>query len=366
MSSNPTYFNADGTSAQIEQFDKRWVFGGTARRDWSVESWIDVSVGVEGQYDAIGNVGVYNTDAGRLVASLGAYSVNEGSIASYGEVTVRPLPGVRVIGGLRGDYYWYSAQAKDAAAAALGEGSGSTGIVTPKIALAWSPVSSAEFYANLGCGFHSNDVRGAVSIDSPVPVLVRGTGKELGARFQSGGLSFTATYFWIDIGSELRFVGDSNAVEPTGASKRRGYELVAFWRPQPWLALDANYTASHSRYDNGDRIPNAFENAASGGASVVLDRWSFSARIRHLGPYPVIEDNSVRDKGSTVVNLRGALKQGRAEFYAELLNVLGSKDKDIAYYYEAFLPPVDVAPVEGRLSRIVEPRTLRVGLKVNL
>lgn len=364
MSSNPTYFNADGSSAQIDQFDRRWVVGGALRRIWQARPWADVTFGVEGRYDAIGNVGVHNTAARRFVASLGAYEVQEGSVASHAEIALRPFAGLRVIGGLRGDHYWYSAKARDLAAVALGEGRGSASILSPKAAIAWSPSPSLEFYANWGRGFHSNDVRGAVSAAS-VPVLVRGTGKELGARLQRPGVSFTATYFWLDVGSELRFVGDSNAVEPTGASKRQGYEFVGFWRPAAWLALDATYTASHSRYASGERIPNAFENAASAGASIVIDRFTFSARVRHLGPYPLVEDNSVRDKGSTVVNLRGAWKPKGLELYAEVLNLLASKDKDIAYYYESYIPAIDAGPVEGRLSRIIEPRTLRAGIKLH-
>jgi len=363
MSSNPTYANADGSSAQIEQFDRRWVLGGSARRSWTLAKWADVSVGAEGRYDAIGNVGVYHTDQRRFIASLGRYRVGEGSLAAFGEVTVRPLTGLRLIGGLRSDHYWYDVQARDLEATALGEGKGHANILSPKAAIAWSAMPSVELYANWGRGFHSNDVRGAVNQDARVPVLVRGTGKEVGVRFQRAGLSLTATYFWLDVASELRFVGDSNAVEPTGASRRRGYELVAFWRPVSWLALDATYTASHSRYDNGDRIPNAFEDAASAGASIILDKWSISARLRHLGPYPLIEDNSARDSGSTVVNVRGARKAGKAEIYAELLNIFGSRDKDIAYYYESYLPRFDSAPVDGRLSRVVEPRTVRVGVK---
>lgn len=365
MSSNPTYADPDGSSAQITQFDQRWSFGGALNKHYAPASWVKASLGIEGRYDAIDNVGVFHTDNGRFANSLGAYKVNEGSIAAHGELTLSPLAGLRVIGGLRGDHFWYDVKARDAEASVLGQGKGSESLVSPKIAMAWSPTSILELYANWGRGFHSNDVRGAVNIASPVPVLVRGTGKELGARLQLRGFNLTATYFWLNVGSELRFVGDSNAVEPTGASRRHGYELVAFWRPAPWLALDANFTASRSRYVNGDRIPNAFENAASGGASVVLDQWSFSARVRHLGPYPLIEDNSFRDKGSTVVNVRGAWKPGRIELFAEALNLFDGKDKDIAYYYESYLPAIDSAPVEGRLSRVIEPRTLGIGMKIN-
>ena len=267
---------------------------------------------------------------------------------------------MRLIGGLRGDRYAYRVTARDAEAAAIGEGTGHATLVSPKFALAYAVTPQVELYANWGKGFHSNDVRGSVTA-TPVPVLVDGTGKELGARLQLGSLSLTATYWWLDLGSELKFVGDTNAVEPTGASKRHGYELVGFWRPTRWLAIDANYTRSHARYDNGDHIPNAFEDAAQIGVSVILDRWKGSLRYRHLGPYPLIEDNSQRDKGSNVVSARGAYQPGRVELYAEVVNLFDSGDKDMAYVYESYIPGFDSAPVEGRLSRVLEPRTIRIG-----
>ncbi|KEQ51383.1 TonB-dependent receptor [Sphingobium chlorophenolicum] len=364
MYSNPTYADPDGTSAQILQYDRRWIAGATAEKRWSLGEALEFSVGTEDRYDHIGNVGVSRTADRAYLSSLGRYHVEELSLALYGEATWRPLPGLRLTGGLRGDHYRYAVRARDAAAAALGTGKGSDSLLSPKASLAYRVAPMLELYANWGRGFHSNDVRGAVNVDTPVPVLVRGTGKELGGRVQIGSASLTATYWWLNVGSELRFVGDSNAVEPTGASKRHGYEIVAFWRPLPWLALDGNYTASHSRYDNGDRIPNAFENAASAGVAVVLGRWETSLRMRHLGPYPLIEDNSARDKGSTIVNARGAWKGKRIELYGELLNIFDSRDKDIAYFYEAYIPGFDAGPQEGRLSRVVEPRTVRLGVKV--
>jgi len=366
MYSNPTYADPDGSSAQIRQYDRRWIIGATAEKRWSLGSTIDFGLGTEDRYDHIGNVGVSRTADRAFLSSLGRYHVEELSLALYGDVSWRPLPGLRLTGGLRGDHYRYAVRARDAAAAALGEGKGSDSLLSPKASLAYRVAPALELYANWGRGFHSNDVRGAVNVDTPVPVLVRGAGKELGGRLQIGSASLTATYWWLNVGSELRFVGDSNAVEPTGASKRHGYEIVAFWRPLSWLALDGNYTASHSRYDNGDRIPNAFENAASAGVAVVLGPWETSLRVRHLGPYPLIEDNSARDKGSTVVNARGAWKGKRIELYGELLNIFDSRDKDIAYFYESHIPDFDTAgPQEGRLSRVVEPRTVRLGVKVS-
>lgn len=362
MFSNPTYFNADGTSAQIHQYDRRRIFGVKAERTWRLASQLDLTLGTEDRYDDIGKVGVVRTDDRAFVDSLGLYRVKEASAAAYGEASWQATGRLRLVGGLRGDYYHYAISALDAAAAALGEGSGHDQILSPKLNLAYRLSDHLELYADWGRGFHSNDVRGAVT-SMPVPVLVAGKGEEVGVRFQHADLTLTATYWRLNVGSELKFVGDSNAVEPTGASRRRGYELVGFWRPLPWLALDANYTASHARYDNGDHIPNAFESAASLGASAVSEHWEGSLRVRHLGPYPLIEDDSQRDKGSTVVNARGAWKNRNVEIYAEVLNILDSRDKDMAYDYESFIPRVDAAPVDGRLSRVVEPRTLRAGAR---
>lgn len=364
MTSNPTYTDPDGTSAQIRQFDRRWIIGGRGEKHWTVSQALTLTLGTEARYDHIGNVGVSRTSERRFLFSLGRYHVEEASAALYGEATWEPLAGLRLIGGLRGDYYHYSVRACDEAAAQAGTGNGHDSILSPKASVAYSLTPNLELYGNWGRGFHSNDVRGAVNIETPVPVLVRGEGKEVGARWQLSSLTLTATYWWLDVDSELRFVGDSNAVEPTGASKRRGYELIAFWRPLRWLAIDGNYTASRSRYDNGDRIPNAFEDAASAGIALVLDPWEASLRLRHLGPYPLIEDNSVRDGGSTVFNFRAARKIGRFQVYGELLNILNSRDKDIVYFYESYIPSVDVdGPIEGRLSRVVEPRTLRLGVR---
>lgn len=365
MFSNPTYADADGSSAQIRQFDRRWVFGLSGEKTWQPSLVLDLTIGTENRYDDIGDVGVFHTIRRAFVASLGAYRVTEGSVSLYGEARWRPVTGLRLIAGLRGDRYYYDIRARDAEATALGEGRGRDAILSPKFALAYTPTSHLELYVNWGEGFHSNDVRGAVT-QTPAPVLVRGTGKELGARVQLGGVILTTTYWWLDVASELRFVGDSNAVEPSGASRRHGYELVGFWRPMRWLALDGSYTGSHARYDNGEFIPNAFDNAGQVGAAIVLPRWEASVRLRHLGGYPLIEDKSLRDKGSNVVNARAAYTRGLAQFYVELLNVLASRDKDITYDYESYIPVFDPAPTAGRLSRIVEPRTLRVGARYRL
>jgi hypothetical protein len=100
---------------------------------------------------------------------------------------------------------------------------------------------------------------------------------------------------------------------------------------------------------------------------MVHDRWEASLRVRHLGDYPLLEDGSLRADAETTLNLRGAWNSEHVMVYAELLNALGDNGKDIVYYYGAHVAGLDPAgeQIDGRVSRIQEPRTLRVGVKYN-
>ena len=143
---------------------------------------------------------------------------------------------------------------------------------------------------------------------------------------------------------------------------------MAFWRPLSWVAIDAVWTGSRARYvdsPDGSYVAGAVENAGEFGVSLVRDVWEASLRVRYLGKYPLIEDNSIRADAETGVNLRGAWKPGRFTLYAEALNILDEDGKDIVYFYGANVAGLDPPgeQVEGRVSRAEEPRTIRVGVK---
>ncbi len=166
------------------------------------------------------------------------------------EGTWNPIDKLRVMGGARADYYSFDVHAMQDGYVS---GDDSAHIFSPKAGVAYALNGNWELYGNWGRGFHSNDARGvAAPLDGndPVPGLVRGEGKEVGARFQRGNFSLTTTYWWLDLESELKFVGDSNSVEPSTPTKRHGYELVGFWKPINWLAIDAVWTGSHAHAED--------------------------------------------------------------------------------------------------------------------
>ena len=357
MYSDPTY------DYQIHQWDRRFTHGGRYEKHFETGPALQWTVGTEGRYDQISKLQVDHTQARAFIGHVSAHEASEGSLAGYAEATYTPTPSLRLLGGLRADSYHFSATATDAA---FLSGSKSAQLVSPKLGLAWTLTPQIEAYANWGRGFHSNDARGVTAADPLVPGLIAGTGKEIGTRYQQGPFTLTATYWWLDVGSELHFVGDSNSVEPGPASRRRGYELVGFWRPQPWLAIDGVWTTSRARYDApapDNHIAGAVESAGELGVAAIQGAWEASLRVRHLGPYPLLEDNSQRSEAENVINIRGAWKAEHLTVYAEVLNVLGSAGTDVVYFYETQVPGLDTAPTAGRVSRAEEPRTLRVGVK---
>jgi outer membrane receptor protein involved in Fe transport len=359
MLSNSTY------DFQINQFDRRWIGGGRYEHSFKFGEALSLTSGAEFRHDDIGNVGVAHTEAARFIEYIGRNSVTESSGAIYAEGSWAATDALRVLAGLRGDIYSFDVKQR----ADIGDtGSSDDTAVSPKLGVAYSVNPNIELYGNWGQGFHSNDVRGVVNTDTPVPAISKGEGKEAGARFEVGNFRLTTTVWWLDLDSELKFVGDSNSVEPGAATQRRGYEVVAFWRPLNWLALDAVWTGSRARFvdsDAGAFVPGAVENAGQFGISAVQNHWEASLRVRHLGAYPLIEDDSVRASPETMINVRAAWKPNRVIVYAEVLNVLGENGKDIVYYYGSNVAGFDPSSdqIDGRMSRAEEPRTVRAGVK---
>ncbi len=368
--SNFTYFLEDPVNGdQLRQYDELWTFGGRIEHTARLSDAFSLRVGAEGRYDDIGEVGLDETIAGVTEFTVGAFAVQQASVGLYAEAIWRPTDRLMVIGGLRGDWYDFETRALRGALSWSGDASDNT--LAPKIGVNYEVADGIALYANYGEGFHSNDARGVTNSTDPAPGLVEGNFEELGFRFERSGLILTGVYWWSSIDSELIYVGDAGAVEPSDPGRRHGYELTAFWHPNNWLAIDAVWTGTTSRFaglpEGQNYVPGALDSAGELGISAAFPDWNAAVRVRYLGPHALVEDNSVRGAATTLVNARIAwtpqdiaLLRGW-EVHAELLNILNSDDDDIDYFYETRLPG-EAAGIEGVNSRVVEPRQLRVGV----
>jgi outer membrane receptor protein involved in Fe transport len=351
--SNFTYFLADPIRGdQFQQVDNRWTFGGEAaylfERSLSGLK-LEYRIGGEFRYDDIGEISLFSTQRRERIGARRDDSVRIQSVAGFAESVIHWTPSLRMTLGARLDHVKF---AVIESLISENEGSGDDILVSPKATLAWSASDGLELYANYGAGFHSNDVRGVVINIDPntglaaekTPLLVKGRGAEIGLRAAPlAGLNVTAAGFWVDLDSELVFVGDAGGTERNDSTQRFGFEAEAFWRATDWLTLDISVTTVHARFSSApkgqNRIPNAVEDTLAAGATFTAPSdFTATIRLRRLGSAPLSQDNAIRSDPTTTVNLRLAKKIGSIELGIDVLNLFDSKDNDITYFYESRLP----------------------------
>jgi outer membrane receptor protein involved in Fe transport len=369
--SNFTYFLDDPVHGdEFEQRDKRTYLGAAIAHERPVGQHLRLKVGGDIRHDDISDIGLFHTEGRARLSAVRQDKVRETSLAAWTSLEASLSDRLRLTVGLRGDYYDASV---DAVSLAENGGKADDSLLSPSAALAWRVTDGIELYANYGRGFHSNDVRGAtISVDpdsgeavDPVPILVRSEGAEVGARFEQGPLRLMVNAFWLHLNSELVFVGDAGTTEANDASKRTGVEASLFWKPTPWLVLDAGGAYTDANFDiPGDetRIPGAVKTVLSAGALAHFGPVTVSARLRHFGKAPLIEDGSISSEPTSIVNLGAAYRRGSYTLRLDVLNLFDADDNDISYYFASQLPG-EAAPVDDLHFHPVEPRQIRAGLR---
>ena len=342
---------------QFEQADDRWILGASASHRFQHHLGAahgETAFGIQLRYDDISN-GLYPTIDLERAGVTREDEVGQLGAGLWGETWVRFSEVLRLNLGLRADYYSADVEAYRP----VNSGTADDWMLNPRVSLVYRPWSSTEISLTAGSGFHSNDARGATIRQDPVtgepvrPVdpLVRARGVDLGLRtFTVGGYHGTLTGFWLELDSELLFVGDGGTTEASRPSRRLGVEWTNFWRVSRELALDLDATYTRARFTDDDPagrdIPGAIVATVAAGVTVDdLGRWFGALRLRYFSGGPLIEDGSVT-WGPTAL-LSGRLGFNVTERLAVVVdghNLLGREDDDIAYFYASRLPG---EPVEG-------------------
>ena len=367
---------------QFEQADRR-VYGGAHISHVQPVPVFgrpnEVTVGANVRHDQILQVGLFHTEARQRIGTTRDDDVAETAGGAFVQTETRWMPRVRTTLGLRADAFRFDVSsdtpAGDGAANALNSGVATDALVSPSAGLALGPWRSTELYLNGGLGFHSNDARGTTIAVDPLtgdPVdrvspLVRTTGAEVGVRTTAlRGLQSTVALWTIGLGSELVFVGDAGGTEASGATRHYGVEWANYYRATDWLAadLDLAFTESHYTEDEGEgtEIENSIGRTINGGIALGRETGGplGALRLRHFGPRPLTGDGSVQSESTTLVNVQAGYRFRRVAVALDVLNLLGSKDPDVSYFYASRLPGEPAAGVEDVHFHPVLPRTARL------
>jgi outer membrane receptor protein involved in Fe transport len=183
----------------------------------------------------------------------------------------------------------------------------------------------------------------------------------------------------LNLASEATFDGDEAVTTPGRPSQRKGIELTASYKPASWLRLDGDFAATHARFANGDDgtgdtepghpgnyIPGAANMIASASATVEdLGPWFGALRFRYFGRRPLIEDDSVTSKPTTLFDLRIGYKfSEQARLWLDILNLFDNTGAhQIDYFYPSQLAN-ETAPVYDVHFKPVEPLSVRLTLSM--
>lgn len=374
--SNFTYLLARPEQGdQFKQSERRDMAGISANQTWlTTLAGVEMrnKIGLQTRFDKLAPVALDETVARVRTGTIRSDRVRERSAGLYLENVTQWLPGLRSIAGLRHDVYRFNV----VSSVDGNSGQASDSLRSPKLSLIFGPWSKTEYFVNYGKGFHSNDARGTTqtrlsdgSSSSPVTPLVATRGGELGMRTEwVPGLQSSVALWRLAIGSELLFVGDAGETEPSRASRRTGIEWNNHYIAAPWLLFDLDLAASRARYAQhdaaGDFIPGSLNRVLSFGATVDdIGRWFGGIDVRHFGPRPLTEDNSVRSAATTLAYARVGYKLGaHTRLTVDLFNLFDRRASDIDYYYASRLPGEAEQGVEDRHIHPVEPRAMRVTL----
>jgi hypothetical protein len=381
---NFTYFLNDPVNGdQFEQFERRWTSGAklTYRRLQRFgETPTENAFGVDLRNDSVGGpLGLYLTRETERLSTVRVDDVDQSSVGIFAQSEIELGRRFRATVGLRGDIYHWNVQSDNA----LNSGEKTSAIASPKVSAAFGPWAGTELYANWGWGFHSNSGLGITLTVDPLtgepadtaPSFARAKGAEFGVRTVAlRGLQSTATLWYLDFDSELIYVGDSGSTEAGPASRRLGIEITNYIYPHPWLNVDVDVSFSRARFldvpEGENFVPGALNRVISAGVGINppggVNAGPFgSLRLRHFGPRPLIEDNSVSSKQTSIVNGEVGYKfSDRLRLVLEAFNVFDAEVSDIDYFFESRLRD-EPAPVEDIHFHAAIPRSARLGLRVS-
>ncbi len=382
--SNFTYFLDDPINGdQFGQPDKRFVTGFKASHTiyhkigkFDSES----TAGLQFRNDNINNA-LTKTKAQQVLEITRKDDVWVSSLSPYFDNKTTWTDWMRTNFGVRFDGFRFDVSKSNVAE---NNGTKIDGIVSPKAGIAFGPWAETEIYLNGGLGFHSNDARGinthvdpksGEKVEPAVP-LSRTYGGEVGVRSNwIKGLQSTLAVWWLDIDSELLFVGDAGTTEASHPSRRYGIESANYYSPTDWLTFDADLSFSKARFrgnpEEGRYIPGSVETVIASGATFhdVFGGFYGGPRLRYFGPRALIEDNSVRSKETVMISAMVGYEFNKHwKLQAEVFNLLNRKDSGIDYYYGSCLK-TDTSCADGGNQDIhfhpVEPLSFRMTLSTS-
>ncbi|WP_309612927.1 TonB-dependent receptor plug domain-containing protein [Flavobacterium sp.] len=338
--SNFTFFLEDPINGdQIRQKENRDIYGLYTELNKKYSNSL-YQVGFGFRADATKDTELSHT-LGRYTTlqTLKLGDIDETNIFSYinAEYTFGKL---KINPALRFDYFKFNYQ--DKLAPTFVTQSQNKVKFSPKLNFIYSANNNLQLYLKSGFGFHSNDTRVVVA-QTGEKILPTAIGTDLGTIFKPfPKLVLNAALWYLYLEQEFVYVGDAGIVEPSGKTKRIGFDLGLRYQLTDWLFFDTDINYTHGRSIDEpsaqDYIPLAPDFTSTGGISVnKLKGFSGGIRYRYLKNRPANEDNSIIAKGYFISDLNVNYDYKNFTFGIAIENIFNTKWNETQFATESRL-----------------------------
>lgn len=346
--SNFTFFLNDPENGdQINQHENRLLSG--ASTQYTQHYHLGASVwratgGIGFRYDQVNDLALYHTVKRRRIGTFSLGDVQQSNL--YGFINANIEWGKWIINpALRLDYFSFdyadrtpdeNGQTPDYTNPKVNRA-----ILSPKLNFIYSANRNLQFFLKMGKGFHSNDTRVIVAQNGKT-VLPAAYGADFSIQWKPlSKLMLNATAWYLQMEQEFVYVGDEAVVEPSGRSRRIGFDFGARWEAIPNLYFQADYTYSHARSmdepKGEDYIPLAPVHTFVTGLSYKWRSLTASLRCRYLSNRPANEDYSITAKGYFVADLNATYTYKRVTVGATIENLFDTKWNEAQFSTETRL-----------------------------
>ena len=346
--SNFTFFLNDPENGdQINQHENRLLSGAstqyTQHYHLGASVW-RVTGGIGFRYDQVNDLALYHTVKRRRIGTFSLGDVQQSNL--YGFINANIEWGKWIINpALRLDYFSFdyadrtpdeNGQTPDYTNPKVNRA-----ILSPKLNFIYSANRNLQFFLKMGKGFHSNDTRVIVAQNGKT-VLPAAYGADFSIQWKPlSKLMLNATAWYLQMEQEFVYVGDEAVVEPSGRSRRIGFDFGARWEAIPNLYFQADYTYSHARSmdepKGEDYIPLAPVHTFVTGLSYKWRSLTASLRCRYLSNRPANEDYSITAKGYFVADLNATYTYKRVTVGATIENLFDTQWNEAQFSTETRL-----------------------------
>ncbi len=328
--SNFTFFLEDPVNGdEIRQVESRDIFGSNlsyvAERELGTMS-LRSEAGLNIRYDKTkGSELAHTANRNRLINYLALGDIDQLNASLYLDEVLKVSERFTVNAGLRFDQFGFGYV--NQLDSVYDHQVVYANTFSPKLNFYYNATPNVQFYLKSGIGFHSNDTRVVVP-QNGIEILPKAYGVDFGTFLKPFPRLFLNLAGWfLDLEQEFVYVGDAAVVEPSGKTRRYGFDFSGRYQATDWLFVDVdlNYTVPRSRggVEGENFIPLAPTFTSIGGLTTKFGKGlNASLRYRHISDRPANENDSVTALGYTLLDGGITYTARKCEFGLSFENIL--------------------------------------------